>query len=136
MIDKFLKMFKVEMNIKHFQTRFKNKEHRFLILYNCGFLLLKSKNRKKTVLETVLVKGPRERPLKNSRYKTMGMISAVGLKLRVQYDTKRLPWQELVICFRGNSVTGQMIMNSSFGGNCLEVLTFPASGRASYLLFC
>ena len=74
-------------------------------------------------------------PLKNFRSKTMGMISEVGLKLRVQYDTKRWPWVELNISFRGNSVTGQMIMNSSFGGNFLDVLIFPASGRASYLLF-
>ena len=59
----------------------------------------------------------------------MGMISAVGLKIRVQYcheemtllsSTHLLSWQ---LCNRAK------IMNSSFGGNYLDVLTFC-------LLFC
>ena len=54
----------------------------------------------------------------------MGMIGAVGLKLRVQYCHEEMTVVRSKLLLSGQLCNRGRIMNSSFGGNCLDVLIF------------
>ena len=72
----------------------------------------------------------KEFPLQNYEQDQCGGIEAKGKvgheEMNLLISTHLLSWQ---LCNRAK------IMNCSFGGKYLYVLIFPASGRASYLLF-